>query len=80
MARVMDHIGRSFQVLRVSLLDRCNFACTYCVCESCLTSRQVLTTALLSQCRFAVDDTFVGEDYLVQQGDVVLVVPPSSGG
>lgn len=28
-----DSIGRSFKVLRVSLLDRCNFACTYCVCE-----------------------------------------------
>ncbi|WP_262248561.1 GTP 3',8-cyclase MoaA [Parapedobacter soli] len=28
-----DNIGRSFRVLRVSLLDTCNFACTYCVCE-----------------------------------------------
>lgn len=26
-------MGRSFSVLRVSLLDTCNFACTYCVCE-----------------------------------------------
>lgn len=33
MDRIEDHIGRSFRVLRVSLLDACNFACTYCVCE-----------------------------------------------
>ena len=33
MHTLTDPIGRSFKVLRVSLLDRCNFACTYCVCE-----------------------------------------------
>src|SRR5690606_15700142 len=33
MHTLTDHIGRSFKVLRVSLLDKCNFACTYCVCE-----------------------------------------------
>lgn len=33
MRTLTDPIGRSFNVLRVSLLDRCNFACTYCVCE-----------------------------------------------
>ncbi|MEC3878222.1 GTP 3',8-cyclase MoaA [Parapedobacter sp. 10938] len=33
MALLKDDIGRSFRVLRVSLLDTCNFACTYCVCD-----------------------------------------------
>ena len=33
MTVLKDDIGRSFRVLRVSLLDTCNFACTYCVCE-----------------------------------------------
>ncbi|MBD1424397.1 GTP 3',8-cyclase MoaA [Sphingobacterium arenae] len=38
MQTLTDPIGRSFKVLRVSLLDRCNFACTYCVCEDGITS------------------------------------------
>ncbi len=33
MDRLKDYMGRSFRVLRVSLLDACNFACTYCVCD-----------------------------------------------
>jgi molybdopterin synthase sulfur carrier subunit len=45
-----------------------------------LTDQQVLAATLLGQCRFAVDDTFVHEDYPLRQGDVVLVIPPSSGG
>ncbi|TGK30494.1 GTP 3',8-cyclase MoaA [Leptospira yasudae] len=28
---ISDGFGRSFRTLRISLLDRCNFACTYCV-------------------------------------------------
>ncbi|XDD50467.1 GTP 3',8-cyclase MoaA [Leptospira sp. WS92.C1] len=30
---IRDGFGRSFQTLRISLLNRCNFACTYCVDE-----------------------------------------------
>ncbi len=41
-----DHIGRSFRVLRVSLLDACNFACTYCVCEDQPGSETTATSAL----------------------------------
>lgn len=31
--KITDQYGRSFSTLRVSLLDRCNFACVYCVEE-----------------------------------------------
>ncbi|TGL64403.1 GTP 3',8-cyclase MoaA [Leptospira kmetyi] len=31
MFMIRDGFGRSFKTLRISLLDRCNFACTYCV-------------------------------------------------
>lgn len=42
--------------------------------------QQSLAKALLQQCRFAVADQFVQEDYILRPGDVVLVIPPSSGG
>ncbi|MCC2598776.1 MoaD/ThiS family protein [Sphingobacterium sp. FBM7-1] len=45
-----------------------------------LMSEQSLAKALLQQCRFAVADQFVQEDYPLRPGDVVLVIPPSSGG
>lgn len=45
-----------------------------------LRGQKPLASALLGQCRFAVDNTFVGEDHLLRQGDIVLVIPPSSGG
>lgn len=35
---------------------------------------------LLSICRFAVNEVFVAEDYILRNNDVVLVIPPSSGG
>ena len=28
-----DYLGRKFEVLRISVLNSCNFACSYCVCE-----------------------------------------------
>jgi len=31
MYQIEDHMGRRFEKLRVSLLNTCNFACTYCV-------------------------------------------------
>ena len=31
MYRIEDHMGRRFEKLRVSLLNTCNFSCTYCV-------------------------------------------------
>ncbi|AOP32653.1 hypothetical protein A0128_01475 [Leptospira tipperaryensis] len=37
---IRDGFGRSFQTLRISLLDRCNFACTYCVDEDVRLSRK----------------------------------------
>ena len=45
-----------------------------------LTDKQLSASTLLAQCRFAVDDTFVDEGYAFRDGDLVLVIPPSSGG
>ena len=45
-----------------------------------LTDRALSAAALLAQCRFAVADTFVGEGYALRDGDLVLIIPPSSGG
>ncbi|MBD1429209.1 MULTISPECIES: MoaD/ThiS family protein [Sphingobacterium] len=45
-----------------------------------LIDQQSFAKTLLEQCRFAIDDTFVQEDYPLRQGDLVLVIPPSSGG
>lgn len=45
-----------------------------------LTDKRLSASKLLIQCRFAVDDTFVDEGYALRDGDLVLVIPPSSGG
>ncbi|MET4082655.1 cyclic pyranopterin phosphate synthase [Pedobacter sp. UYP30] len=42
---VIDDFGRSFKNLRISLLDVCNFACTYCTNED-LTSQQIKPNSL----------------------------------
>jgi Molybdenum cofactor biosynthesis enzyme len=46
MDKLKDPLGRSFRVLRVSLLDTCNFACTYCVCEDPLIPEKMAETTL----------------------------------
>lgn len=33
MEKIQDQFGRSFRTLRISLINTCNFACTYCVCS-----------------------------------------------
>lgn len=45
-----------------------------------LADKRLSASKLLTQCRFAVDDTFVDEEYALRDGDLVLVIPPSSGG
>ena len=45
-----------------------------------LTGKQLSASKLLAQCRFAVGDAFVEEGYALRAGDLVLVIPPSSGG
>ncbi len=45
-----------------------------------LADRELSASMLLAQCRFAVADTFVEDGYVLRKGDVVLVIPPSSGG
>lgn len=45
-----------------------------------LADRELSAAILLAQCRFAVNDTFVDDRYVFRDGDLVLVIPPSSGG
>ena len=40
-AAVKDTLGRALQELRVSVIDRCNFRCTYCMPEDSLQGRGV---------------------------------------
>lgn len=35
---------------------------------------------VLTISRFAIDDAFVGNDYLLTENDTVFIIPPSSGG
>lgn len=35
---------------------------------------------VLKSCRFAVDDEFVENDYLLKENDHICIIPPSSGG
>ncbi|HEX8549077.1 MAG TPA: MoaD/ThiS family protein [Cytophagaceae bacterium] len=45
-----------------------------------LVSRSPGTQELLSSCRFAVNDNFVNQNHVFSENDLVLVLPPSSGG
>lgn len=38
------------------------------------------TASIISACRFAVDDTFVNNEFKLNQNDTVAIIPPSSGG
>jgi len=45
MDRIEDHMGRRFEKLRVSLLNTCNFSCTYCVSSGPDTAQNSLVPA-----------------------------------
>ena len=36
--------------------------------------------ALLSSCRFAVEEGFIDNEFKLKENDTVIIVPPSSGG
>lgn len=36
--------------------------------------------SLLDICRFAVKDTFIDNDFQLQQHDTIYIIPPGSGG
>ncbi|EIE00145.1 MoaD/ThiS family protein [Leptospira licerasiae] len=54
--------------------------------HSILHLREILThknpdsVSILKVSRFAVDQSIVGDDYILREGSVVAVLPPSSGG
>jgi molybdopterin synthase sulfur carrier subunit len=35
---------------------------------------------ILNSCRFAVKDTFIDNEFKLQENDTVVIIPPSSGG
>ncbi|MBL0355871.1 MAG: MoaD/ThiS family protein [Chitinophagaceae bacterium] len=45
-----------------------------------LTAKNPAAATILSACRFAVKDNFVNDDFQLQTGDSVHIIPPSSGG
>ncbi len=36
--------------------------------------------AMLSSCRFAVEEGFINNEYKLNQHDTIVIIPPSSGG
>lgn len=36
--------------------------------------------AILSSCRFAVNDSFINSNFKLEQDHVISIIPPSSGG
>ncbi len=38
------------------------------------------SSGILAACRFAISEEFVSDDYLINENDHILVIPPSSGG
>lgn len=45
-----------------------------------LTQRNPAAATVLSACRFAVKDNFVGDDFILNKEDHIHIMPPSSGG
>lgn len=45
-----------------------------------LQQKMPAATMVLSECRFAVNDEFVEDDFLPGKEDTVHIIPPSSGG
>ena len=45
-----------------------------------LTRSKPETLAMLSKCRFAVNDEFVDMNFKIREHDTVSIIPPSSGG
>lgn len=45
-----------------------------------LTQRNPAAAAILSACRYAVKDSFVSDDFILNQHDSIHIMPPSSGG
>lgn len=45
-----------------------------------LTQRNPAAATVLSACRYAVNDTFVSDDFILTKEDTIHIIPPSSGG
>jgi molybdopterin synthase sulfur carrier subunit len=45
-----------------------------------LTQLNTQAAGILKLCRFAVNDEFVDQDYILTNNDTICVFPPSSGG
>jgi sulfur-carrier protein len=58
----------------------CEGTVTVAMLRKLLVREQAQSQALLDKCRFAVGNQFVSDDYVLEVGEKVLVMPPSSGG
>ena len=50
------------------------------VLNNFLIDRNPASAAILAGCRFAVNDTFVDNQFQLQPNDSIHIIPPSSGG
>jgi molybdopterin synthase sulfur carrier subunit len=48
--------------------------------KSCLVAINGQAGDLLDTCKFAVEEGFIDNEFLLQQHDTVIIIPPSSGG
>lgn len=71
-AILKDYFDKEFVVEEqlVSVKDLNNF----------LSQRNPAATTILSACRYAVKDNFVGDDFVLNTEDTIHIIPPSSGG
>ncbi|MDR3716569.1 MAG: MoaD/ThiS family protein [Puia sp.] len=71
-AMLKDHFDKEFEVSGgVSDLE---------ALRSRLRDMNPASSALLDSCRFAVNDEFIDNDFKLQENDIVIILPPSSGG
>lgn len=45
-----------------------------------LTVLNPLAKPVLSRCRFAIDENFVSQEYIINDEERICIIPPSSGG
>lgn len=48
--------------------------------EHYLSARNPASKDLLAACRYAVDNHFISDDYILSPNESVHIIPPSSGG
>lgn len=79
----MNYKIKTFAVLKDLLGDSFEISAENNSIESlknALIKRNSLSKKVLDSSRFAIDNTFVDADYEFIDGQIILIMPPSSGG